>query len=170
MKLTLLPFGQQAGGSLNADEQLAVATHFFNKVADVKGPETVATTMANSVARSPTIASLAREGAAAGSEAADGARYVRFAYKSARCSEPLDDGECFGTLAKRRTIAAVSMSSLSQYRTNTERERMKELGQSRNVQVLWLLTLTAPEAAWDKVAPTLENIAASFRVPVAPET
>jgi hypothetical protein len=46
---------------------------------------------------------------------------------------------------------------------------MQEEGRTRNVQVLWLLTLTAPEAAWTRVAPTLENVAASFRVPLNPE-
>ena len=31
--------------------------------------------------------------------------------------------------------SSFSLGSVSQYRTNTERERMKELGQSRNVEV-----------------------------------
>ena len=73
-----------------------------------------------------------------------------------------------GTLAQRRTLAVVAMSSLSQYRMNTERERMRELGQSRDVNVLWLLTLTAPTKSWSNVEPTLEKIAASFRVPLVP--
>jgi hypothetical protein len=122
-KLLLLPFGQQTGGSLNADEQLAVARFFFDAERSKEGPDIVARTMAASVARSPTIVSLKSEGNAAGFEAADGARYVTFGYSSTRCSEPLDDGECFGTAAKRRTLATVSMSSLSQFRTNTERAR-----------------------------------------------
>lgn len=169
IKLLLLPFGQQSGGSLTADEQLSVASHFFDKRVDAAaGPESVAATMAASVARSPTIASLSREGVAQGFEAADGARYVRFGYKSARCSEALDDGECFGSLSKRRTVATVAMSSLSQFRTNTERERMQAEGRTRQVQVLWLLTLTAPESAWPRVESTLEGVATSFRVPLEP--
>jgi len=168
VKLLLLPFGQQTGGSLNGDEQLEVAKHFFDPETLPTGPDTVATTLANSVARSPTILSLSREGAASGYQADDNARYVKFGYKSSRCSEPLDDGECFGSLAKRHTLATVSMSSLSQFRTNTERERMKEEGRVRNVNVLWLLTLTAPDASWEKVAPMFENVAASFRVPLNP--
>ena len=60
------------------------------------------------------------------------------------------------------------MSSLSQFRTNTERARMQEMGQTRNVQVLWLLTLTAPEAAWPKLEPTFEKVANSFYVPLVP--
>ena len=88
--------------------------------------------------------------------------------QSAAAKPPGTDGECLGTLSKKRSIAMVSMSSVSQYRTNTEKARMAELGQERNVQVLWLLTLTAPEASWAKVEPTFEGIAASFKVPLKP--
>ena len=35
VKLLLLPFGQQAGGSLNGDEQFEIAKHFF----DLEGRE-----------------------------------------------------------------------------------------------------------------------------------
>ena len=170
VKLLLLPFGQQAGGSLNADEQLALAKHFFDKESSPEGPEIVSATMSTSAARSPTISALSRVGKASGYQAADGTRYVKYGYESTRCSEPLDDGECFGSLSKRRTLATVAMSSLSQYRTNTERERMRELGQERNVNVLWLLTLTAPAASWERAAPALERIAQSFAVPLAPQS
>ena len=170
VKLLLLPFGQQAGGSLTADEQLALARHFFEPESSPEGPEVVSATMATSAARSPTISSLARVGKASGYQAADGTRYVKYGYESTRCSEPLDDGECFGSLSKRRTLATVAMSSLSQYRTNTERERMKELGQARNVNVLWLLTVTAPAAVYSKLEGTFEGISNSFAVPLAPDS
>ena len=169
IKLLLLPFGQQAGGSLNSDEQLIVAKHFFDATPDADGPKNVATTMATSASRSPNIQSLSRFGGEKGYSAADGARYVQYRYESSRCSEPLDDGECFGSSSKRKTLATVAMSSLSQYRTNTERERMQALGQERNVQVLWLLTLTAPADAWPKLEPQFEGIANSFVVPLKPK-
>lgn len=168
VKLLLLPLGQQAGGSLNADEQFAVATHFFDAQSKTDGPDTVAKTMTTSASRSPGIASLARVGKASGYEAADGARYVKYEYTSSRCAGELYEGECLGSLSNKRTLAMVSMSSLSQYRTNTERAKMKELGQERNVQVLWLLTMTAPEKAWSGSEATFERIAASFKVPFKP--
>ena len=168
IKLLLLPFGKQVGGSLDADEQLTLAKHFFDAKATPDGPALVATTMVNSAKRSPSVRTLSSVGAARGYDAADGTRYVRYRYESERCSEPLDDGECFGMLSKKRTMATVAMSSISQYRTNTERERMKELGQSRNVNVLWLLTLTAPDSAWSKLEPAFEGISNSFAVPLEP--
>lgn len=57
------------------------------------------------------------------------------------------------------------VSSVSQYRTNTERQRMRELGQERNVQVLWLLTLSAPEGAYAGLQLAFEKAASSFTVP-----
>ena len=168
VKLLLLPFGQQAGGSLNADEQLALAKHFFDAQTSPDGADLVAKTMTDSAARSPGITALARAGSATGYQAADGARYVKYGYTSAKCAGEVYDGECLGSLAKRRTLAMVSMSSLSQYRTNTERQRMQELGQERNVNVLWLLTLTAPEQGWASAEPMFERIAASFKVPLKP--
>ena len=68
-----------------------------------------------------------------------------------------------------KNTAQVTMSSVSQFRTNTERERMQALGQERNVQVLWLLTLTAPADAWPKLEPQFEGIANSFVVPLKPK-
>ena len=162
-KLILLPFGQQAGGSLDADEQLLLATYFFSPKADASA-ERVAATMTASAKRSPAITSLASIGSPASREAG-GRRYVKYSYAAERCTGELDGGECFGSLTKRRTVATVTMSSISQYRTNTERERMKELGQSRNVDVLWLLTFSAPDAAFDKLQPVFERAAASFDVP-----
>jgi hypothetical protein len=46
---------------------------------------------------------------------------------------------------------------------------MRELGQARDVDVLWLLTLSAPEGSWDALLPSFERIAASFAVPVVDE-
>lgn len=168
VKLLQLPLGLQARASLDGDEQFAVAKHFFDAKVAPDGPAIVAKTMTTSASRSPSIVELKQVGDAKGYEADDGARYVRYGYTQARCSDEIYDGECLGTLSKKRTLAMVSMSSVSQYRTNTEKARMAELGQERNVQVLWLLTLTAPEASWAKVEPTFEGIAASFTVPIKP--
>ncbi len=42
---------------------------------------------------------------------------------------------------------------------------MAELGQERNVDVLWLLTLSADEAAWSPgLSKELEGVAGSFVV------
>jgi hypothetical protein len=58
------------------------------------------------------------------------------------------------------------MSSISQYRTNTERQRMAELGQVREVNVLWLLTLSAPAASWNENTESrFQAIASSFALP-----
>lgn len=166
VKLLLLPLGQQAGGSLSADDQLALATYVYSGEgsADVVGK-----TMTASAARSPGVLKLTQQGAASGYTADDGRRYVRYQYTSQRCAGEYDEGECFGTLSTRRTLATLTMSSVSQYRTNTERERMKEMGQARNVDVLWLLTLSAPVgAAWDSIEPVFERLSKTLRVPMAP--
>ena len=124
--------------------------------------------MTASAKRSPGVASLTRMGGATG--ASEGGRgYVRYGYALERCTggELLDDGECLGgSLAKRKTLAAVTISSISQFRTNTERERMRELGQVRNVDVLWLLTLSAPDGpAWaSTLEPTFDKVRRSLRV------
>ena len=169
IKLLLLPLGQQAGGSLDADEQLKLANVLLGDggVSEADAAA-VATIMTASAKRSPGVASLTRMGGATG--ASEGGRgYVRYGYALERCTggELLDDGECLGgSLAKRKTLAAVTISSISQFRTNTERERMRELGQVRNVDVLWLLTLSAPDGpAWaSTLEPTFEKVRRSLRV------
>lgn len=172
VKLICLPFGQQAGASLTGDEQLAVANYFFAPGADASSAteaEAVANVMVDSAARSPTVVALQRAGGVKAYKGSDGRRYVRYGYQSTKCVGELDDGECFGTLAKRRTLATVTMSSLSQFRTNTERARAQELGQVRNVDVLWLLTLSAPDGdAWARLEPTFQRISDSLSVPAAP--
>lgn len=169
-KLLLLPFGQQAGASLNADDQLSLATFFFAAPSAEPlsaGAETVASTMAHSASRSPGITSLTRFSTPKAYAEASGRRYVRYAYSAQKCTGELDGTECVdGSLIKRRTLATVTMSSISQYRTNTERERMRELGQARNVEVLWLLTFSAPDAAFDALQPAFEKASASFYVPL----
>ena len=42
------------------------------------------------------------------------------------------------------------------------------LWQVRNVDVLWLLALSAPEKTYAEVAPMLERVSASFSVPPDP--
>ena len=170
-KLLLLPFGQQAGGSLTADEQLGLADFFFGATkADelTTGAERISATMTASASRSPGITSLARIGAPAASTN-EGRRYVQYAYAAERCNGELDSGICYGDVSKRRTLATVTMSSISQFRTNTERERMKEMGQTRNVEVLWLLTFSAPDGAFEQLRSTFERASASFFVPLAEE-
>lgn len=89
-----------------------------------------------------------------------------FRYLFEKCSSELENGECFGSVELRHTIATATMSSLSQFRTNTERQRMADEGQSRNVDVLWLLSLSAPASQWkDELANRLRAIALSFEIP-----
>jgi hypothetical protein len=169
-KLLLLPFGQQAGASLSAEEQLALATFFFDQGAlDEKAADGIAAIMATSAARSPSVVSLSQTGASKVYSNA-GRRFLRYQYAADKCIGEVDGGECLGSLTKRRAISTVTMSSISQYRTNTERQRMQELGQVRNVQVLWLLTLSAPDGAdWKALEPTFERMSASFAVPIRDE-
>ena len=43
---------------------------------------------------------------------------------------------------------------------------MAELGQERNVEVLWLLTLSAPQKSWTpELQAALEKISSTFLVP-----
>lgn len=85
-KLLLLPFGQQAGGSLDSDEQLQLATFFFPLPKDLgeplqPGADTVSTLLATSASRSPGIVALKRLGAAS-AVATEDKRYVRCARRS----------------------------------------------------------------------------------------
>ena len=83
-----------------------------------------------------------------------------------KCTGEVDGDYCLGSEAKRSALATVTVSPISQYRTNTERQRMKEAGQERNVDVLWLLTLSAPAGSWDAaLRERCRAIAASFEVP-----
>ena len=108
--------------------------------------------------------SLALKGAASESSRR-GRRYVAYEYAAAKCAGEIDGGECIGTTSARRNLAVATVAPISQYRTNTERARMAELGQERNVDVLWLLTLSADEAAWSPgLSKELEGVAGSFVV------
>lgn len=74
------------------------------------------------------------------SEAKDDPIRMSFVCKSVHAaSVTCAAGECYGATSKRRTLAAVTVSSISQYRTNTERERMAELGQVPTRLILNLL-------------------------------
>lgn len=167
IKLLLLPFGQQAGSSLDGDEQLKLAEFFFDQGSiDAAAADAVSKALVASAARSPSVTALNSVGKT-DAYAADGRRYVQYSYVAEKCAGEIDGGKCLGTTSKRRTMAIATLSSISQFRTNTERERMQAEGRVRNVQVLWLLTLSAPEgAAWKSVEPIFEKAGASFRVPV----
>ena len=164
-KLLLLPLGQQTAGSLTADEQLLLARYFIGG-GDGAAPSSadVAAALAASARRSPTVLSLALKGAASESSRR-GRRYVAYEYAAAKCAGEIDGGDCLGTTSARRNLAVATVAPISQYRTNTERARMAELGQERNVDVLWLLTLSADEAAWSPgLSKELEGVAGSFVV------
>jgi len=167
-KLVLVPFGQQAAGSFSADEQLSMASYFLspNPPAKVTKSE-IAATLAASAARSPSVLTLTRvDGTTRGYTGSGLREFVQYQYVVEKCSVSLDDGECFGDISKRRNVATATMSSISQYRTNTERQRMAELGQVREVNVLWLLTLSAPESMWNEdVSKRFQAIASSFALP-----
>jgi hypothetical protein len=55
-KLVLVPFGQQAAGSLNADEQLAIASYFLG--GEKAPPSEIAALLSASGARSPNVLGL----------------------------------------------------------------------------------------------------------------
>ena len=68
---------------------------------------------------------------------------------------------------RRRRRGATSRSRRSRRSRGTARTRRGadgELGQERNVDVLWLLTLSADEAAWSPGSEELEGVAGSFVV------
>jgi hypothetical protein len=161
-KLLLVPFGQQASGSLNSEEQLFLAKYFFDSQGS---PADVARTMLTSAGRSPSVLSTSQTGEASLARDGAGKRYVTYSYESERCAGEVYDGECLGTSARRISYAAVTMSSISQFRTNTERERMAQEGRVREVNVLWLLTASAPEGMSGDVRKSLQAIATSLYVP-----
>lgn len=166
VRLLLVPLGQQVAGSLTGDEQFLLASHFFGGGPDGGDAQAVAKVMADSAARSPSVLGVERVGAARERTDAAGRTYVEFGTEVKRCSEPLDSGECFGEALSRRTLTALTVSPISQFRTNTERARMQELGQTREVNVLWLLTLSAPKASFDgALQKRFDTIAATFVVP-----
>jgi hypothetical protein len=166
-RLLLIPLGQQAAGSLNADDQLLLASHFLGGGGGGGGGDAqdVAKVMAQSAGRSPSVVSVERIGAARERTGANGRKYVSFAYDVQRCVGERDEGSCLGELSSRRTLSSLTVSPITQFRTNTERARMQELGQTREVNVLWLLTLSAPKARFDEKM--LASIANTFVVPKA---
>jgi len=165
VKLLLLPFGQQAGASLNADEQFEIASWVYNGEGSAPA---VGKTLVASAARSPGIVTLTPQGTVSSYTAGGDRRYLRYGYTAQKCAGELDGDQCYGTLSTRRTLATVTMSAISQYRTNEERKRMNELGQVRNVDVMWLLTCSAPDgAAWKSVEPTFEKLSNSLSIPQA---
>ena len=164
VKLLLLPFGAQAAASLSGDQQLALADFFLSSAPPTaEGATAVSSSMTASAALSPSVFNMRSFGTPSYASVG-GHTHVFYRYSYDKCTGDAYEGECLGSLAPRRTLAAVTMSSLSQYRTNTERERMRELGQVRNVDVLWLLTLSAPGAAWEQLSPRFERMARSFVV------
>ena len=63
-RLLLVPLGQQAAGSLSADDQLLLASHFLSPDAGGGDAQDVANVMAASAARSRSVLSVARVGEA----------------------------------------------------------------------------------------------------------
>ena len=161
-KLLLIPFGQQAAGSFDSEEQLSLARYFFDGQGN---PSDVQRSLLNSVSRSPGVVSCTQRGEATAMMDSAHRRYVTYGYELERCIGEVYDGECLGTSSKRITYATVTMSSVSQFRTNTERERMAEQGRVREVNVLWLLTASAPDNAGVDVQQNLAAIVASLQVP-----
>ena len=62
-RLLLVPFGQQAAGSLPGEDQLLLASHFLGG-GDGGDAQQVASVMAASAARSPTVLGVERVGTA----------------------------------------------------------------------------------------------------------
>ena len=54
---------------------------------------------------------------------------MSFTYDVQKCSGERDEGVCLGEVSSRRTLSSLTVSPISQFRTNTERARMQELGQ-----------------------------------------
>jgi len=123
--------------------------------------------MLTSAARSPSVVRIEQTTSPLVVSDSAGRSYVQYAYEAARCSDEIYEGECLGTTTTRATIARVTVSAISQYRTNTERQRMNELGQVRNVDVLWVITASYPtQANADQtVAATAQSVLNSFTVP-----
>ena len=72
-RLLLVPLGQQAAGSLSADDQLLLASHFLSPDAGGGGDaQDVANVMAASAARSRSVISVARVGEARERKGKDG--------------------------------------------------------------------------------------------------
>ena len=75
------PFGQQAAGSLNADDQLLLASHFLSPDFGGGGDaQDVANVMAASAGRSKSVVSVERVGAARERTGSNGRAYVSFTY------------------------------------------------------------------------------------------
>ena len=76
-RLLLIPLGQQAAGSLSADDQLLLASHFLGG-SDGGDAQDVARVMSTSTARSPSVVSVERIGAARERTDTNGRCYVSF--------------------------------------------------------------------------------------------
>ena len=167
-RVLLIPFGQQAAGSFDADEQLALANYFLGDASKRQASDAIklASVMSTSAGRSRGVLKMQPMVAATRAYSKGGREFINYQYEVDKCVGEVDDGECLGSVSRRHNLAAVTISSISQYRTNTERQRMAEMGQSRNVDVLWLLTLSAPAAQWTPALEArLQAVANSFEIP-----
>lgn len=198
VRVFLVPLGQQAAASIPPDDQLMLADHFLglddeggsdddgggggrtSSVASGARPSSpptaaqAAKALLASAARSPGVLDVRAVGApAADRRVAGGRTYVRYEYEVTRCADgggSGDDDASSGctTRATRTTAVSATVTSVSQWRTNTERERMAAMGVDREVKVLWIAAASLPSsavAADARAIDELRRIAASFRVP-----
>lgn len=86
-------------------------------------------------------------------------------YDSDTCPRLDVDGGCEGRPEKRRHQAVVTVALETQARTLAERQQMEngEL-EMRQIDVLFVLSVSAPEVKWDEAEPVASAAASSFAV------
>lgn len=92
-------------------------------------------------------------------------RYLQYAYESDSCRQLDIDGGCEGRPERRRHLAVITVGLETQARTLAERQAMEDGEmEARQIDVLWLLTMSAPAVRWPTAEPAALAVARSFSV------
>jgi len=173
IKINKVPLGMDAIGNFSPEDQLVLSSYFTNERGNSKSQSVVLKAMQSSLesqVASPKSAlksftMLAEQSKEYRDEL--GHRYVMYGYIGDKCVGPLDyDGYCEDGYSKRKSVAVVTVALELQARTSQER-RLMELGEleRREIEVLWICCLTAPEKKFiGSVGKLLEDIVGSFEI------
>uniref|UniRef100_A0A7S2HEX5 Uncharacterized protein n=1 Tax=Octactis speculum TaxID=3111310 RepID=A0A7S2HEX5_9STRA len=177
MKVTKIPLGITAASAFTSEDQLLLARYFSSDDSRY-GPNDVAEAMVRSLqAQADTQRSTLR----ALYPATDGQpptglkrvdptdavtrRYVKYAYDSNTCRSVDLDGVCEGSPVRRNHVASVTVNLETQARTLAEKQMMDSGDmERRQIDVLWLCTLSAPTAKWGQASSIATRTLDSFVV------
>eukprot|EP00614_Pseudopedinella_elastica_P010991 CAMPEP_0172593462 /NCGR_PEP_ID=MMETSP1068-20121228/12660_1 /TAXON_ID=35684 /ORGANISM="Pseudopedinella elastica, Strain CCMP716" /LENGTH=293 /DNA_ID=CAMNT_0013390995 /DNA_START=129 /DNA_END=1010 /DNA_ORIENTATION=- len=180
LELTLrkVPLGASAASTFDPNDQFALASVFATQKEPAEGDkEKVVSVMMRSLeSQANSQRTTLRSVKAANDETpatyvryikALPQRYVRYGYESHTCRRLDQDGGCEGKTEARKHLAVVTVGLETQARTLAERQAMEDGEmEGRQIDVLWLLTISAPVNRWKEAGPVALLTSKSFSVNV----